>query len=53
MLAKKFVEKLKHYSSKFDSQVYLMRLIQKSPLVINSTQYSPAQIVEALERAYE
>ncbi len=41
ILAKKFVDKLKNYSSKFDSQVYMMRLIQKSPLVMQSTRYTP------------
>ena len=41
VLAKKFVEKLKDYASKFDSQVYMMRLLQKSPLVMQSVQYGP------------
>lgn len=53
VLTKKFVEKLKGYASKFDSQVYMMRLIQKSPLVVQSSQFSPQQIIEAFERAFE
>jgi hypothetical protein len=30
-----------------------MRLIQKSPLVVQSNKYSPLQIVEAFEQAYK
>ena len=52
VLAEKFVAKMKQYAHKVDQSVYLLRLIQKSPLVLNSSQFTPMQIVEAFEQAY-
>ena len=53
VLARKFVSKIKQYAGHFDKHVYLFRLIHKSPLVLASSQFSPSQIVDAFERAYE
>ena len=41
VLASKFVEKMKHYAGKVDQSAFLVRLIQKSPLVLNSSQFTP------------